>query len=163
GASFPEPKDHSVTTAKAKAAPAAEKPAGGAHPSLRAFERPTNLTGTNAPGFGSDVVADTLRALEIPYIALNPGASYRGLHDSIDTARDQVAIVRNYTKWDDQPASPAAAREALIRATWIANTAPMGPVYINLDAEMQEAKLAEPLPPIDAARFMPPANPAASA
>src|SRR5262249_19316279 len=71
--------------------------------------------------------------------------------------------VRNYTKWDDQPASPAAAREALIRATWIANTAPRGPVYINLDAEMQEAKLAEPLAPIDASRFMPPADPAASA
>ncbi len=188
------------------------------------------------------MVADTLRALEIPYIALNPGASYRGLHDSIvnflgnetpqmllclheesavaiahgyakvtgkamaaavhsnvglfhatmaifnawcdrppvvvlgatgpvdavkrrpwidwiHTARDQGAIVRNYTKWDDQPASPAAAREALIRATWIANTAPMGPVYINLDAEMQEAKLAEPLAPIDAARFMPLADP----
>src|SRR5262245_60138875 len=33
--------------------------------------------------FGSDVVAETLRALDIPYIALNPGASYRGLHDSI--------------------------------------------------------------------------------
>ena len=33
--------------------------------------------------FGSDVVAETLRALEIPFIALNPGASYRGLHDSI--------------------------------------------------------------------------------
>ena len=72
-----------MTTAKAKAAPAAEKPATAAHPSLRALERPANLTGTNAPGFGSDVVADTLRALEIPYIALNPGASYRGLHDSI--------------------------------------------------------------------------------
>ena len=235
-----------MTTAKAKAAPAAEKPASAAHPSLRALERPANLTGTNAPGFGSDVVADTLRALEIPYIALNPGASYRGLHDSIvnflgnetpqmllclheesavaiahgyakvtgkamaaavhsnvglfhatmaifnawcdrepvivlgatgpvdaakrrpwidwiHTARDQGAIVRNYTKWDDQPASPAAAREALIRATWIANTAPRGPVYINLDAEMQEAKLAEPLAPIDAARFMPQANPGASA
>jgi hypothetical protein len=27
----------------------------------------------------------------------------------------------------------------------------MGPVYINLDAEMQEAKLSEPLAPIDAA------------
>ncbi|HEY9361252.1 MAG TPA: thiamine pyrophosphate-binding protein, partial [Xanthobacteraceae bacterium] len=50
---------------------------------MRALERPANLTGTNAPAFGSDVVADTLRALEIPYIALNPGASYRGLHDSI--------------------------------------------------------------------------------
>src|SRR5207344_2259702 len=83
--------------------------------------------------------------------------------DWIHTARDQGAIVRNYTKWDDQPASPAAAREAIIRATWIANTAPMGPVYINLDAEMQEAKLAEPLAPIDAARFMPQANPQASA
>ena len=31
----------------------------------------------------------------------------------------------------------------------------MGPVYINLDAEMQEAKLAEPLPPIDDARYTP--------
>ena len=71
--------------------------------------------------------------------------------DWIHTARDQGAIVRDYTKWDDQPASPAAAREALIRATWMANTAPMGPVYINLDAEMQEAKLAEPLAPIDVA------------
>src|SRR6266852_2361025 len=48
---FPEPKDHPVTTAKAKAAPAAEKsPATTAHPSIR---------------------------------ALDPGASYRGLHDSI--------------------------------------------------------------------------------
>src|SRR6266852_2638740 len=235
-----------VTTAKATVAPAAGKPASAAHPSLRALERPANLTGTNAPAFGSDVVADTLRALEIPYIALNPGASYRGLHDSIvnflgnetpqmllclheesavalaqgyakvtgkpmaaavhsnvglfhatmavfnawcdrqpvvvlgaagpvdaakrrpwidwiHTARDQGAIVRNYTKWDDQPASPAAAREALIRATWIADTAPKGPVYINLDAEMQEARLAEPLAPIEAARFMPLADPAASA
>jgi hypothetical protein len=47
-----------------------------------ALERPLH-TGTNAAGFGSDVVADTLRALDIPYIALLPGASYRGLHDSI--------------------------------------------------------------------------------
>ena len=36
--------------------------------------------------------------------------------DWIHTARDQGAIVRNYTKWDDQPASPAAAREAILRA-----------------------------------------------
>ena len=33
--------------------------------------------------FGSDVVAEVLRDLDIPYIALNPGASYRGLHDSL--------------------------------------------------------------------------------
>src|SRR6187402_2185172 len=47
-----------------------------------AVEKP-NPSGVNAPGFGSDVVADTLRALDIPYVALNPGASYRGLHDSL--------------------------------------------------------------------------------
>ena len=34
-------------------------------------------------GFGSDVIAELLRALEIPYIALTPGASFRGLHDSL--------------------------------------------------------------------------------
>src|ERR1700716_2421514 len=216
-----------------------------AHPEIAAIERP-NQAGSNAPGFGSDVVAETLRDLDIPYIALNPGASYRGVHGSlvnylgnaapqmllclheeaaiaiahgyakvtgramaaavhsnvglmhgtmaifnawcdrmpiiilgatgpvdavkrrpwidwIHTAADQGAIVRNYTKWDDQPASPAAARESILRATWIANTSPIGPVYINLDAEMQEAKLSEPLAPIDAARFMPQANPMASA
>ena len=38
----------------------------------------------------------------------------------------------------------------------------MGPVYINLDAEMQEARLSEPLQPIDAARYMPPAAPSAA-
>ena len=236
-----------MTTATAKTPLRVDKRTASApHLSLRAIERPVNLTAINAPGFGSDVVADTLRALEIPYIALNPGASYRGLHDSIvnylgnempqmllclheesavaiahgyakvtgkamaaavhsnvglfhatmaifnawcdrapvvvlgatgpvdaakrrpwidwiHTARDQGAIVRNYTKWDDQPASPAAAREALIRAAWIANTAPRGPVYVNLDAEMQEAKLSEPPSPIDAARFMPQADPTVSA
>ena len=39
-----------------------------------------------APGaefWGSDAIAATLQTLDIPYIALNPGASYRGLHDSI--------------------------------------------------------------------------------
>ncbi len=220
------------------------KPAA-ADASTAALERPTSA-GVNAPGFGSDVVAETLRALDIPYIAVTPGASYRGLHDSIvnylgntapqmllcvheeaavaiahgyakvagkaiaaavhsnvglqhatmamfnawcdrmpmvvlgatgpvdamkrrpwidwiHTARDQGALIRGYTKWDDQPASPGAAREALIRGTWIANTAPQGPVYINLDAEMQEAKLAEPLPPIEAARYMPPVATAAPA
>jgi thiamine pyrophosphate-dependent acetolactate synthase large subunit-like protein len=209
-----------------------------AHPEIAAIERP-NPAGTNAPGFGSDVVAETLRDLDIPYIALNPGASYRGLHDSlvnhlgnsapqmllclheeaaiaiahgyakvtgramaaavhsnvglmhgtmaifnawcdrmpimilgatgpvdavkrrpwidwIHTARDQGALIRNYTKWDDQPASPGAAREAILRAWWLANAGPQGPVYINLDAEMQEAKLPEPLPPIDLHRFIPP-------
>ena len=201
------------------------------------IERPLPLPSGNAL-FGSDVVAETLRALEVPFIALNPGSSYRGLHDSlvnylgnvqpqmllclheehavaiahgyakvtgrpmaaavhsnvglmhatmavfnawcdrmpvlllgatgpvdapkrrawidwIHTARDQGALISDYTKWDDQPASAEAARESLLRAYWLANSAPKAPVYINLDAGMQEAPIADPLPPIDASRFVP--------
>jgi thiamine pyrophosphate-dependent acetolactate synthase large subunit-like protein len=197
-----------------------------ADPDVAKVERLSVPYGTNAPAFGSDVVAETLSALDIPYIALNPGASYRGLHDSIvnflgneqpqmllclheeaavaiahgysnvglfhatmaifnawcdrmpvlilgatgpvdamkrrpwidwiHTTADQGAIVRNYTKWDDQPASAGAAREAVLRAYWMSNTSPCGPTYINLDAEVQEGKLAAPLPAIDHKRFMPP-------
>ncbi|GGF38132.1 thiamine pyrophosphate-binding protein [Subtercola lobariae] len=37
----------------------------------------------NGPEWGSDVVADFLRQADVRYVALNPGASYRGLHDSL--------------------------------------------------------------------------------
>ena len=46
------------------------------------LERPADGLGDGRM-YGSDAVAETLRALDIPYIALNPGASYRGLHDSL--------------------------------------------------------------------------------
>lgn len=45
-------------------------------------ERPV-LLGAPTRAFGSDQVADVLRALEIPFVALNSGASFRGLHDSL--------------------------------------------------------------------------------
>ena len=51
--------------------------------------------------------------------------------DWIHTARDQGAIVRGYTKWDDQPASPAAAREAVARAFWLAGTLPQALLMMN--------------------------------
>jgi len=189
--------------------------------------------------WGSDAIAAMLRALGVPYLALNPGASYRGLHDSIvnylgnerpqmllclheesavaiahgyaraaehlmgvvlhsnvglmhgtmaifnawcdrvpmlvlgatgpwdaakrrpwidwlHTAADQGALVRDYTKWDNQPASVPAAYEALLRAVQIADTAPRGPTYVNLDAALQEAKIG-PLPALpDVARFRAP-------
>jgi thiamine pyrophosphate-dependent acetolactate synthase large subunit-like protein len=38
---------------------------------------------SGAPGWASDVIVDLLHAYDLPYAALNPGASYRGLHDSI--------------------------------------------------------------------------------
>lgn len=37
----------------------------------------------NAPEWGSDLIALALRDLGYPYVCLVPGASYRGLHDSI--------------------------------------------------------------------------------
>jgi thiamine pyrophosphate-dependent acetolactate synthase large subunit-like protein len=192
--------------------------------------------------WGSDAIAAMLRALDIPYLALNPGASYRGLHDSIvnylgnekpqmllclheeaavaiahgyakasgrmmgvvlhsnvglmhgsmaifnawcdrvpmlvlgatgpwdaarrrpwidwiHTASDQGALVRDYTKWDNQPASVPAAYEALLRAVQMADTAPRGPTYINLDAALQEAKIG-PMPALpDASRYSAPESP----
>ena len=215
-------------------------PAGGLPNDPDAVERP-EAGADDGRVFGSDCVAETIRALGIPFIALNPGASFRGLHDSLvnhlgnreprmllclheehavalahgwakvtgrpmaaalhsnvglmhgtmaiynawcdrvpmlvigatgpvdaamrrpwidwlHTARDQGALVRNYVKWDDQPASPAAAVEGLLRANLIATTQPCGPTYVNLDAAMQEAA-ATPLPPPDVARYRAPAPP----
>src|SRR5258707_991361 len=83
--------------------------------------------------------------------------------DWIHTAADQGAIIRHYTKWDDQPASPAAARESLLRASWLANASPQGPVHVNRDADRQERALDKPLPPIEAKRYMPPVVSAAPA
>ena len=208
------------------------------------IDRPVPGTPSNQT-WGSDVIAEVLRDLDIPYVALNPGASYRGLHDSlvnhlgnrqprmllclheehavaiahgwakvtgrpmaailhsnvglmhgtmaifnawcdrlpvivlgatgpvdaalrrpwidwIHTARDQGALVRPYTKWDDQPASAAAAQEALARAYQIACTAPRGPVYINLDASLQEQALTAPPPRWPVERSAPPPTPAPS-
>ena len=33
--------------------------------------------------WGSDAIAAMLRSLDVPFLALNPGASFRGLHDSL--------------------------------------------------------------------------------
>jgi thiamine pyrophosphate-dependent acetolactate synthase large subunit-like protein len=205
---------------------------------IGAIERPVL---PNEPGdyWGSDAVALMLRELDLPYVALNPGASYRGLHDSlvnllgnrdpqmllclheehavamahgyakvtgrpmgaivhsnvglmhatmaifnawcdrvpvfvlgatgpvdaakrrpwidwIHTAQDQGALVRNFTKWDDQPASVPAAAESLLRAHRMMMTAPRGPVYVCLDAALQESRIGA-LPELPtAARFRPP-------
>ena len=189
--------------------------------------------------WGSDAIAGVLRDLNTEYIALNPGASYRGLHDSlvnylgnrapqmlltihdehavsiahgywkasermmaaalhsnvglmhasmqifncwcdrapvliigatgpwdaakrrpwidwIHTCSDQGGLIRNYTKWDNQPGSVPAAMEALLRAAQIAQTAPRGPVYVNLDSTAQESRLAALPPTPDVTRYRAP-------
>ncbi|MFQ5904596.1 MAG: thiamine pyrophosphate-binding protein, partial [Candidatus Binatia bacterium] len=41
------------------------------------------MTEIPRPQYGSDVVVDLLKAFEVEYVALNPGATFRGLHDSL--------------------------------------------------------------------------------
>lgn len=194
-----------------------------------------------APEWGSDVIAEVIRSLDLRYIALNPGASFRGLHDSfvnylgnrnpqmllclheehaitiahgyakvtgrpmgaflhsnvglmhgtagifnawcdrvpmmvlgatgtvdaakrrpwiewIHTAQDQGALVRDYTKWDAQPASIEAAAEALIRAKLISCTAPCGPVYVNIPNDIQEVFVKNPVLKTDVSAYAPTEN-----
>ena len=199
----------------------------------------TPLPSASREVWGSDAIARMLQRLDVPYVALVPGASFRGLHDSlvndlgnrrpqmltciheesavaiahgyakasgqmmgavlhsnvgllhasmaifnawcdrmpmlilgatgpwdaakrrpwidwIHTVSDQGGLIRGFTKWDNQPGSVPAAYDALLRAAQMAMTAPRGPVYVNLDAALQEAKLSE-LPPLpDVSRFRPP-------
>ncbi|MGH2405471.1 MAG: thiamine pyrophosphate-binding protein [bacterium] len=186
------------------------------------------------PAFGSDLIVDVLSALDIEYAPLNPGATFRGLHDSIvnyggnrkpeliqccheeiavaighgyakaagrptaaivhdivglqhasmaifnawcdrvpmlvlggtgpmaveqrrpwidwiHTALVQGQAVRDFVKWDDQPASLASIPESLLRAYRIAVTDPAGPVYVCFDAALQEMRMTEevPVPPVE--------------
>jgi acetolactate synthase I/II/III large subunit len=61
-----------------------------------------------------------------------PGAEW--VHSAIDPA----ALVRDFVKWDDQPASLQHFAESAVRAYKVATTPPMGPVLLSLDAELQE-------------------------
>ena len=72
----------------------------------------------------------------------------------------QGNAVRDYVKFDDQPASIEAMPESLLRAVRTAMTDPKGPVYICLDSTIQEQRMDEALPVPDVSLFQPPAPPA---
>jgi len=61
-----------------------------------------------------------------------PGAEW--VHSAIDPA----ALVRDFVKWDDQPASLTHFAESAVRAYKVATTPPMAPVLLSLDQELQE-------------------------
>jgi acetolactate synthase-1/2/3 large subunit len=54
------------------------------------------------------------------------------------SAQDPIAIVRDFTKWDDQPVSLTHFAESMVRAYRIAMTAPLAPVILSLDIGLQE-------------------------
>ncbi len=70
-----------------------------------------------------------------------PAEWYHGVQDA-------AAMVRDYTKWDDQPISLTHFGESAVRAYKIAMTPPMAPVLLSVDAELQEAPIEGKKPPI---------------
>jgi acetolactate synthase-1/2/3 large subunit len=66
-----------------------------------------------------------------------PGAEW--VHSAIDPG----ALVRDFTKWDDQPTSLQHFAESAVRAYKVSMTPPMGPVMLSLDAELQENPIAD--------------------
>jgi acetolactate synthase-1/2/3 large subunit len=86
----------------------------------------------------------------------NDAADRQGEVFWLHSAQDPGALVREMTKWDDNPASLSHFAESAVRAYKIAMTPPMGPVAIVVDEKMQEEqvpagaripKLSVPTPP----------------
>ena len=59
------------------------------------------------------------------------------------SAQDAVAMVREYSKWDDLPISLPHFAESAVRAYKIAMTPPMGPVVLVADSDLQETPFAK--------------------
>ena len=55
--------------------------------------------------------------------------------------QDPAAMLRDFTKWDDQPASLQHFAESVMRGYKITTTTPMGPVVITADGYLQEAQV----------------------
>jgi thiamine pyrophosphate-dependent acetolactate synthase large subunit-like protein len=66
-----------------------------------------------------------------------PGVEYK------HAAQDPMLIIRDFTKWDDQPTSLQAMAESVVRAYKVATTPPFGPVAISLDGHLQEMYTAD--------------------
>jgi len=58
--------------------------------------------------------------------------------DWTHAAQDPAAMIRDYTKWDDNPVSLQAFAESAVRAYKIATTPPMMPVALVAGHELQE-------------------------
>jgi len=77
---------------------------------------------------------------------------------SVLSAQNPAALVRDFTKWNDGPRNFNAFNESMVRAHKIAMTVPRGPVVIAVDEDLQERevprdakfvipKMTTPIPP----------------
>ena len=64
------------------------------------------------------------------------------------SVQDAAAMVRDYVKWDDAPASLQHFAESTVRAYKIATTPPMEPVLVMADIDLQEDAIHDPQPKI---------------
>lgn len=74
-------------------------------------------------------------------------------------AQDINAIVRDYTKWDDQPVTLQHFAQSFVRAYKIAMTPPYGPVAIALDAGLQQEPAKEHGPKLYIPKYTPTSPP----
>src|SRR6478735_2592772 len=74
------------------------------------------------------------------------------------SAQDVCALVRDFTKWDDQPVSLQHFAQSFVRAYKLAMTPPYEPVALALDAELQEMTVRD-RPKLTIPRYVPTAPP----
>jgi thiamine pyrophosphate-dependent acetolactate synthase large subunit-like protein len=70
--------------------------------------------------------------------------------DWIHAASAQAELVRNFVKWDAEPIDLPGTQHALVQAARIAQTVPRGPVYVTVDATVQEEPVSDAQPCDDA-------------
>ena len=59
------------------------------------------------------------------------------------SAQDPAAMVRDFTKWDDQPMSLQAFADSFVRGWKFATTPPMEPIVIVADADLQTMEVED--------------------
>jgi acetolactate synthase-1/2/3 large subunit len=69
-------------------------------------------------------------------------AERRGRVEWLHSVQDAAAMVRDFTKWDDNPASLQHFAESAVRAYQIATTPPMMPVVLVADGVLQEGPVS---------------------
>src|SRR5262249_59107898 len=77
------------------------------------------------------------------------------------SAKDITALVRDFTKWDDQPVSLQHFAQSMVRAWKYMMTPPHEPVMIALDGGLQEELMRDHGPGLYIPRYTPPSPPQA--
>src|SRR5262249_13087986 len=78
---------------------------------------------------------------------------------TIHSAQDINALVRDFTKWDDNPVSPQHFAQSFVRMYKIATTPPYGPVMMALDGGLQTKPIREDGEKLYIPKFYPAAPP----